>query len=110
MSEPCPCCGAERPDRVDRFGLTVQRDPNAVFWKGIRYDLPRGHVRTLYLLVQRGQASHMALEMLTVGEDAITDVVRVRICHLRAWLRRLDNGPTIRTERGWGYVLEDAAS
>ncbi|WP_156361282.1 hypothetical protein [Sphingomonas sp. Leaf257] len=108
MSHACPHCGADQPDRVERFGLIVQRDPGAVYWKGIRYHRPPGEVETLYHLVRRGRVSHLTLAMLTVGEDAETDVAKVRICRLRRWLRSLGGEVTISTERGWGYVLEQA--
>ncbi|MCT8001225.1 hypothetical protein NZL82_04960 [Sphingomonas sanguinis] len=35
MKQTCPHCGADRPDRVERFGLAVQRAPGAVYWKGV---------------------------------------------------------------------------
>ncbi|WP_267433764.1 hypothetical protein [Sphingomonas sp. GM_Shp_1] len=108
MIEPCPHCGADRPDRVERFGLAVQRDPYAVYWRGVRHHRPRGEVETLYHLVRRGRASHLSLAMLTVSEEAETNVAKVRICRLRHWLRRLGGEIEIRNERGWGYVLERA--
>jgi len=63
-------------------------------------------VETLYHLVKRGRASHIALAMLTVSEEAETNVTKVRICRLRSWLRSLGGEIEIRNERGWGYVLE----
>ncbi|MEK9209702.1 hypothetical protein [Sphingomonas sp. 2378] len=91
---------------MERFGLIVQRDPAAVYWRGVRYHRPRGEVETLYHLVKRGRASHIALAMLTVSEAAETNVTKVRICRLRSWLRSLGGEVTISNERGWGYVLE----
>lgn len=109
MSECCPLCGAEQLDRVQRFGLIVQRDPAAVYWRGIRHHRPRGEIETLYHLVARGRVSRLALAMLTVGEDALSDVAKVRIHRLRRWFRSLGAALTIRNVRGWGYVLEESA-
>ncbi len=108
MSEACPCCGAEQPDRVERHGLIVQRDPDAVYWRGVRQRLTPAEIRTLYLLAQRGRSSYLALEFFTSREETVANAVKVRACRLRAWLRRLDPRFDLRCERGWGYVLEFA--
>lgn len=105
MAEPCPCCGAERPDRVNRFGLTIQRDPAAVYWRGVRHHRPPAEAKTLYLLVQRGRASDFALEMLTTRDGVSSRVVASRMVAVRKWLRALDRRFFIRHEAG-GYVLE----
>ncbi|WP_430636434.1 hypothetical protein [Sphingomonas hankookensis] len=104
MAAPCPCCGAERPDRAERYGLTVDRDPAAVYWQGIRHRLTPAEAATLYLLVQRGRASDLALEMLTTREGVTSGTIAVRMVSIRKWLRRMDPRFFIRHESG-GYVL-----
>lgn len=96
------------PDRVTRYGLTVERAPYALYWQGLRYLRPAGEVKAMYLLVQRGRVSHLALEMLAAGENAVTPVTKVYVSRLRKWLRSLDGAPDIVTERGFGYSLAAA--
>ncbi len=102
----CPNCEAALPDRATFGPLTVELDPPAVYWRGIRHHRPAAEVKTLHLLARRGRVSHLALEMMTMGDNATSAVAKVRVCHLRRWLRAIGAPLRIRTERGWGYALE----
>ena len=59
----------------------------------------------MILLVQRGKASHAALDMICAGGNVSGKVVQVQIHHIR---RKLPEGVQIVNELGWGYRIEGA--
>jgi len=46
--------------------------------------------------------------MMTLGENTSSAAAKVRISVLRGWLRRIGANLTIRSERGWGYIMEES--
>lgn len=104
----CPCCDRELPDRATIGGLLIELNPPSVYWRGVRHHRQPAEIKTLYLLAKRRKVSHLALEMMTLREDTTSAAAKVRISVLRAWLRKIGANISIRSERGWGYVMEEA--
>jgi DNA-binding response OmpR family regulator len=96
----CPECGAPRGGTHRRGALTVQSDPPAAYWRGVRIRLTPRQIAILGLLAERGDATHLALMLVGTGEDTNPEQLKVAISNLR---RRLPEGLTIATIRGWGY-------
>lgn len=100
----CPHCGQPKPEQAQRGPLLVTREPHAVYWQGVRRHGPTSPTQCeiLFLLAQRGEATHLALEMLSDKNGAS---IKVLICRLRKWLVREDIPLAIKGERGFGYRL-----
>jgi DNA-binding response OmpR family regulator len=96
----CHECGAPRGGTHRRGALLVQSDPPAAYWRGVSIRLTPRQIAILGLLADRGDASHLALMLVGTGEDTNPEQIKVAISNLR---RRLPEGLTIETIRGWGY-------
>lgn len=99
----CRECGAAHGQRAAYGGLVTRLDPPGAWWRG--RPLPRLSPRRLailHLLCQRGQASHLAVQIVGAGANAGPEAAAVQICFLRKLLP-----PAIRivSVHGWGYRL-----
>lgn len=103
----CPHCGQDRPDTA-RWGGLEARDMGEVFWRGIRLPVTLGQARLLKVLMRRGEATRLALEM-TCGSPAGKSV-EAQLCHLRRKLRAAGVPIAITAIRGVGYRLEENAA
>ena len=96
----CSECGAVRSGTHRRGPLTVQSDPPAAYWRGVRMALSPRQIAMLGLMAQRGDVTTLGLTLVGTGEDTNPEQLKVAISNLR---RRLPEGLTIETLRGWGY-------
>lgn len=103
----CEYCGAVRCDRGERWGLMVQSDPPAAFWRGVRLPLGPQELKIFFPLVVRGAVSHGYLEMAVCPDvDDARNQIAVKILHLRRKLAAAGVPHKIVSEMGWGYRLE----
>tara|TARA_R110000787_G_scaffold94640_1_gene197450 strand:+ start:254 stop:586 length:333 start_codon:yes stop_codon:yes gene_type:complete len=105
--ETCPYCGQAKPEKAERFGLMVQLNPPALFWRGIRIlsrDMYPTRYRILMTICRFGAASDFAL-LMQIGESSTPPTLKVHISAIRKALR-LHNIPIkVRNINGWGYEL-----
>lgn len=100
----CPHCGQPKVERAELGPLLVTREPNAVYWSGVRQDgLQTAQLEMLFLLAQRGETTHLALEMLTTSNGAC---IKVQINRMRGWLKKRGLPLRIDTIYGRGYRLQ----
>jgi DNA-binding response OmpR family regulator len=100
----CHGCGQTLPERVERGGLVVQRNPSAVFWKGEQVEMKPALASMLRLFVRFGHVSHEALDTVHCGTAVKTKWDMLG--RLRKALAAVTDEVKIKNVWGWGYRIE----
>jgi hypothetical protein len=100
----CHGCGQYLPERVERGGLVVQRDPSVVFWRGERVEMKPALASMLRLFVRFGDVPHEALDNVHCGTAVKT--TWDMLGRLRKALAAVTDEVKIKNVRGWGYRIE----
>ncbi len=102
----CHHCGQDMPSKHGWRGLMVT-SLGDVFWRGTKkFHLTNVQTRLLTMLVGRGEATHMALEMAIAGTS--NSLMSVHMTNIRRKLRAANVPVRILPVHGHGYRLEVA--